>query len=619
MKKILLLAEHDYQVKDFLNKGLKDKGEWIALGPEAMWSLEKRGIRYLIPEDFYKEVELESICLKNHEMLESFCKKTDKKLIEQNYILREYKISPFIFYYFPLVILTDGIKSRIFTLKKILNAFPEHRIYVHRGPIYSKGSFEICFHPNELLWGHILSLDGWNREITFIDSSEMSQSNYSEKDFLKLKAYIKKKVKKLPFIMTLGYFLKNKNIKGVISLINHRNKGTILINTFYYDFIHVVPLLIKMGYTVLFFQEDAFIDSGCQDKQQEKEKSTLFIKDLDMKSYFSMDGISFYPLIKNKLQKIFNTISNISYIISWMKKFIVRWKVRAFLNWGSPFGIAHFIHQIMRKHNVYVFTWQHGMIQDFNGKPTQFYDLTTTITSDVTFVYGKEVEKLYNYKEHSSKIITVGSAKLDYISKKNNYKLPKESLTILYATTNFYGNNYYYGIPGYYSDRLFYEDQLKIMETLKKITKYKKVSKIIIKLHSGRKDPPWVELYKNINKIHFVKKTPSFYELISKTDVILLDLPSTVLLEAICTSLPVFVLLKHWRIPKKDSELLSKRVVCSYETDELLSIFNDYIKSGYYPADVTNKDFLIEFGIHDGRAIERAMEIIHQCISNKSR
>ncbi len=60
----LLLAEHDYQVQDFISRELHINGEWIALGPSAMHCLHNKGILYDIPEDFYTISEFENVCIK---------------------------------------------------------------------------------------------------------------------------------------------------------------------------------------------------------------------------------------------------------------------------------------------------------------------------------------------------------------------------------------------------------------------------------------------------------------------------------------------------------------------------------------------------------------------------
>ncbi len=117
----LLLAEHDYQVQDFISRGLHINGEWIALGPGAMWTLDKKGIKYQIPEDFYKEEELEKTCLKVHEKIENYCREIDSVIHQEYPEIKESGISPFLFNIYQLTIIFDGLVSRIFQLKSILN------------------------------------------------------------------------------------------------------------------------------------------------------------------------------------------------------------------------------------------------------------------------------------------------------------------------------------------------------------------------------------------------------------------------------------------------------------------------------------------------------------------
>src|SRR3990170_8890706 len=100
--KNLFLVEHAYQVEDFLRHGFKDKGEWIALGPSAMYCLSKRGIPYTIPEDYCSREEVEDVCISQFERLKEVCKKMDEFLHQGDPFLKEWGIRPFLFHLWQL-------------------------------------------------------------------------------------------------------------------------------------------------------------------------------------------------------------------------------------------------------------------------------------------------------------------------------------------------------------------------------------------------------------------------------------------------------------------------------------------------------------------------------------
>ena len=120
----LFLVEHSGQVEDLLSQGMKDKGTWIALGPSAMWALDRAGISYKIPEDFYIHRELGEICLKNHQRVEELCRELDKIIRKFSPDLVKLKMQPFLFSMFPLIVAFDALVSRIFQLQAILKVNP---------------------------------------------------------------------------------------------------------------------------------------------------------------------------------------------------------------------------------------------------------------------------------------------------------------------------------------------------------------------------------------------------------------------------------------------------------------------------------------------------------------
>ena len=81
--KALFLVEHKHQVTDILKQTVGHKGQWIALGPSAMWALDRSGRSYYIPEDFYDDSELNLLCRQTHRNAVELCEYLDHKLHEQ--------------------------------------------------------------------------------------------------------------------------------------------------------------------------------------------------------------------------------------------------------------------------------------------------------------------------------------------------------------------------------------------------------------------------------------------------------------------------------------------------------------------------------------------------------
>ncbi|KJR99413.1 MAG: hypothetical protein VR68_09270 [Peptococcaceae bacterium BRH_c4a] len=606
----LFLAEHGWQVEDIMKRNMGD-GCWIALGPSAMWQLEKSGVEYSIPEDFYEVNELESLCTENHSMVENLCREMDDLIHAGDLKLKEQKLRPFMFHFFPLMILFDGIKSRIFMLQKVLGQFPRQQGVIHKSSFYPFGAFGICFSKNENLWSLILGLNGWDRDIVFLPGEPPeNEGSLKVKTLGRLKQIAKKNISLSTF---LRYFSK-KNYRSLLATLNFfSNKGNIILNSDQNEFSSIMEKLNARGYGIFYLDAD-FADAG-----QHGAKSGLLgrleIRQFFM-SYFDYQGINFYPLLRERFEYLLGEVPcNFISLSERVEKTIKKLRVKALLNYGSPRATMHTFNQVVRNVGIPVITWQHGMVGDSNGKPTQFFGLTDQITSDISLVFGNQVEKLYKNCWATARVITVGSSRIDklQINKDKKETFLKEK-TILYATTSYYGNNWYCGIPGF-NDRTFYLDQMKIMDILGRISAN---NKILVKLHPGNQ-PPWIETYQDSERIAFITVKPSFEELLLKSDVVILDLPSTVLLESVSSYLPVFVLLKHWRFSDQEHRLLSKRAVCHYSIDMLLESILLFMETGDYPAYIEDREFIKSYATHldDELSGERAFRVVMDAIEGR--
>ena len=139
---------------------------------------------------------------------------------------------------------------------------------------------------------------------------------------------------------------------------------------------------------------------------------------------------------------------------------------------------------------------------------------------------------------------------------------------------------------------------------------------LILKLHPNPywNDFPDIDVLKSNENMLVIKNEHKLNELFPITDAILMDLPSTTIIQAVATNKPVFALLKYFKYTEQMKRLLSKRVIWSEDEDELLTQVEKYIKSGSYPVDLNNVEFLSEYGTYldNGKSAERAVsKVIH--------
>ena len=603
--KELLLAEHENQVKDFLRRGLK--GEWIALGPSAMWALEKQGINYKIPEDFYSPEELERICINSHHRVESLCKLLDEEMFKQNPELREWGIKPFQFNIFPLTILFDGIVGRLFILRSIFKKYPDYKIWVHKNSAFQPGFFGLTFSNELTLWGQLLSIPGWNKEISFLPGKGKALS------FSKMVANLWNRGKSI--IKRFKSYL-----KAATRIISRDKSRNFLLYGDTGEWKYVLPLLLKSNDKVIPLNGENFgpdISGG-------KSKFSKMVIEASP-DFFTYEGLYFYPLLESRLNWIkSNTPLIATAIIRELQSLIRQFNPKAILVSNCADFISHCANQIVKYFRLPVINWQHGFV--FKDKIiSQLNEFNDLMTSDVLFVFGPKVEKAYQdyLDKFQTKVVTIGAPSLDAL-KNNEGRIPHDSKKwrVLYVTTNYYQNIWYGGFYPPFSDRLFYQDQMTIMEGLKEIERTTDlVEGIIVKLHPAGifDDPPWLQDFRGNLKFKFIRKSPTFSELLGESDAIIIDAPTTTLLQALTTRRPLFVLTRHIKYPTYAQEMLDKRAVCSDSAATLMRKLNEFLKTDSYPANLLDREFIRAYGtnLDDRKSAERTVKVLENMMAGR--
>lgn len=608
------MAEHAFQVEDMLNRcPAACQGQWIALGPSAIWALSEKKIPHSIPEDFYSFKELDRYRMESRPKIENICRHLDMKLWSLYPGLKATGMQPFLFSIAPLIIICDTLASRIFRLQAVIAKYPGRRIWVHKAPGYSTGRFGAGFSNQDNLWANILTLPGWNADVKFIkepiDASLETKSPG---------ANIRKIIKRSFFLNNLAANFISGGLAALIKAIFNNSGGALLLRGSPYEWRHVIPALREKGWKIVFTDESVF-RSGRKAVDQAVYLKEAVMNDQAIKEVFSMDNISFYPLISERLERLSkDAVSLCQLIDSKIGRVIKEYKIRAVLASSSPTLIDHAIEQASRRRQIPVIHWQHGFITHINGKISQLNKYSDMMTSDGVLTFGDEVVKAY--KLHTDdfpvSIIPVGSATLDRIYNIRSRAAESFNKKILYITTRYYQNSWYGGI---YNDNLFYIDQLAIMNGLEYL-RNRYSAEVTVKLAPGKLciDPPFMSKFNSIFRV--VKDSPTFTELLSENHIIIIDTPTTKALEAVVWPKPVFILTGHIPYPKSGFELLAKRSILADDPEELLKALTRYIETKAYPASVANDDYLRAYGIYlgDGKSAERAVEAVLKLIGEKT-
>jgi hypothetical protein len=271
--------------------------------------------------------------------------------------------------------------------------------------------------------------------------------------------------------------------------------------------------------------------------------------------------------------------------------------------------------RIASHHNIPVITWQHGS-QGFANAPMVYYE--ELMNTHVYLCFGRGVKEMFEqdpFNHFDSRIVEVGSYELENLDKKMQVP-PSKSKTVLYATNNYYTNISYISPETLLHDIDFWATQKKIIRVLGE-----NKTESILKLHPTQYPEQHFTGFVSANRystIKIVKDQTKFSALLDNSDIVIIDFPSTVLLQAIAAKKVVFVLLKHQKLSGLATDLLKKRAYCSDDIDEFSAMIEKYLHNqplDQHP-DISNTEFLSAFGVHrpDGHVVSRAIDVLDHLV-----
>jgi hypothetical protein len=254
-----------------------------------------------------------------------------------------------------------------------------------------------------------------------------------------------------------------------------------------------------------------------------------------------------------------------------------------------------------------VISWQHGAYGHHDA-PIMLY--SEYMNSDFHFSWGQGVTTAM--KNDPTNIfpctdIPIGSYQLERIF--FNKTLCSSVYSIVYVTTGYQKNNFYVSFPIPFHDNALWQMQKNILDILGATGK-----KSVFKLHPGEISRYMFCQYitsRSFKNIELIINELSFLELMRQSDIVIIDFPSTSLLQAIAARKIIFLVMGTVQLKDEAMNLLKKRVFYCKDTEELKEMLTKYLngQSLDQNPDPDNTEFLVMYGTHilDGRIPERAI------------
>lgn len=577
--------------------------KWVALSPLCIPRLRKYRLEYDPITAYAKGVRFfDEVNPWSEEIREKVISETDG-WIKANYEEFSRLNLPLLkFFAYYLTILFDGVCMRLFLLNQLFQ-----RIKGEEVVLCSQDGAE----RNPCLTGF-----PWQHEATvWADCAEyLARSQYPQIALTVLKrpalksqfrgrpSRLAQMQEKLPRVFAFFRETKREGLREAVRSLTRTNLLMLDANQWSY----AIPALSDFGYHVIpypYQPNGEVLDASDNYVNRIGLNKHLWFMDLDLTPLVAGNlnrcigfGLSSFPISYRDAQRLVKSIKPAAVLFSVCTD-AHKW---VFLEAARDMGCP-------------VFGWGHGASGQATFTKQHRVELLVT---DHYFTQGLGSQTTYEqYRGYDFAARPTGFPMLDALSSKlNSDSRSEKSYAFLFAPTNLYKNNFYFSFYPPLVDYELYRAQDTIVDFLSGTPG---TSLLKIGLGNAYKD----YFYEAFGGRIAIESAKPLTEMLSQAEAFILDLPTTTLLEVLCTDKPVFVLTQFIKLTDLAENLLRKRAVCAETADELIRALEEYCKTGAYPADVMNQEYLCAYGtyMNDGKSAERGARAVVEVISSRKR
>lgn len=562
-------------------KTIKDgKIKFISASPEVCYELTKVGVKYSDIESFFPENlgDTDEV----YDKIYSMCTEID---MENNFNAARDN-----FYFIKM--LYDGLHIRAMALKQIIEKEKPDKIVVFTDE-ESQSDIRYPFGESDNIYAMLLKTGKFKTEYVILKRPKAPRRRTEgEKKIREIPQPIYNILYCMKYrgiwtgIKTLIYTIKNKIVGG---------KTLITLSKYNYSWQHIIPELTKNGFDIVTIDLSEFMAPFKGEPTKNLEAA---------KKYCIVNGIDFSdPFLKILKKKIAVYDSTKIAIYQATKRIIKAYKPYAFVGSIKSTSTEHIIARTASDYWIPVITWQHGAAYPPNY--SRMIPFNEMMNSDVHFTFGEGYARFD--RKFGCRIIPVGSYDLERLFFSTGKR--KKEFDILYVTASYAGNLLYSSTS---TDNKLWKAQKEILDMLAK----QKHLKVAVKLHPNSKDDHVIYKYLGEENIEIFKDERTYRDIMRHSKVVIVDYPSTTMLEAMAAGKEMFVLSDQVKLTEEQKELLRKRVYLYETPGELKEAIQKYVNGEIIdnPPERTNNEFLIRYGTHtlDKRVAERVIKSLKE-------
>jgi len=594
----------------------------IPLSPAASYSLDRRKIphrsvrSYTGGEDFYRTG------LDNFGRMEQLFRVLEPGLKNLHGIST---LEPARYSLYNLKILIDVLYTSIALIQRIIHEERPDAICLPVKRVPEERERRYAFSDEESVYATILSLDGWRVPVEFLEQGTTSAPDpHTAVSYPPLREQLRRWISSRDPLLNAGILLKRQNAVSVSKAyfrgLLKRSGGPVLMYGSGYNWDDALVELYREGWRPIHRITDEM--AGALFPSPRFKNTVLDILEAhphlqEFKQFLSIDT---WPFLSERISAIVSD-SIVASIKSYRdtQDLIAEKGIRVFLISVREGAAGHAAVQAARDAGIPVISWQHGGA-GYTFHPMMPYfecvntDLHLVFGTPVAESYGRDIEWL-GWKDRPA-IRAVGSSSLDRMrARLSSDRGRRNEGPVLYVTTHYYRNLYYisqYKDPAGYVEHLW-EVQKRVIDLAGRFPD----REFIIKLHpvdrSGEPLGSYI-LDSGRTNIRCSTAEETLEDLMPRSSLILFDLVSTGILQALLTEKPVFLYSALSPLDETASSLLQERAVVSGDLDEFIGTVAEYLGGKLKAKDPPpgSLDFVSAYGLHktDGMSAKRAVSLV---------
>ena len=562
--------------------------QFIALTTDAMFWLEDKGIHYKIPADFSKKSERNTLSWEGHNRLEVFLVKISDAL------KLSYGITAAQLVYHERDIfkkLFDGFLIRVDEVYHILDALKPNTVWAGQLSYGYDGPFDLSKIPfYDGILKFFAALQGW-------DLNGWPQK--TKRQIVKRNFFMDLKTKTKYFL--LYWFIELNNFKSYILSSIFKRTLVLSLDSIHGNWPVALKQLTKSKLAnIVYFNCGRSSKSIILGSDLGEKVITIIENDVDLKVLFEYRGLNYSSLVKPFLKKYYNDVFPMVYghYLN-ARRFLQSGRVSLVVTSQMTSPERKAMLEAAREAKVSICDWHHGGSVGYLKKPSDVWN-TASGMSNYLFAFGKGDKKWFESNGTGAISFAVGCPGIHNLwhTRKNwKYKKEKKKELVL-ILTNISEEFRYLVSSSTYSDTLMCANAMSILKIIREyVPKYF----LTLKLHPQEKRLPiekWIKIHFPQNAYRIIHRELSVEDLTKTGDLFINIIPSTTLLQTLCSDKNVFVYNGEMTFEEEALYDLEKRVFYSDSIEQLCGLLDSFLKLGDFNLYKKDNTFLLKFGIN---------------------